>query len=108
MQNWLFRITTNYCLDQRRVLARRAPHLSLTDQVVRGGQDPEALAAARRALDEVFSTGGKRRRLIACLYHLDGMTQARIAEVTGLSRRTVGKHLRGLKAQACAAKEETA
>ncbi len=108
VQNWLFRITTNYCLDQRRALARRAPHVSLAEQAVQDGADPAAAAAARRTLDAVFTASGKRRRLIAVLYHLDGMTQARIAEVTGLSRRTVGKHLRGLAAQVRAASEEVA
>ncbi len=29
VQHWLFRITTNYCLDQRRIRARRPIHVDL-------------------------------------------------------------------------------
>ena len=96
VQNWLFRITTNHCLDLRRARARRPIHVPLDERISVAGVDPADAASTRQILAQVVAGWSPRRRLIACLSLLDGMTQERIAEVTGLSRRTVGKHLRRL------------
>jgi RNA polymerase sigma-70 factor (ECF subfamily) len=84
---WLYRAATNHCLNEvrngrtRTILMSKAPaqpspdaeqHISERDLVVRLVRElPADLALA------------------AWLYHVDGLEQAEIAEICGVSRRTV-------------------
>jgi RNA polymerase sigma-70 factor (ECF subfamily) len=90
---WLYRITTNYCLNVLRDAARRQEKLEAMARDTPDGArraDPElrlALAALMLRLPEALCE-------IAIYHHLDRMTQDEIAGVTGLSRRTVGNRLK--------------
>jgi RNA polymerase sigma-70 factor (ECF subfamily) len=83
---WLFRIATNYCLNElrsRNVRARTPPQL-----VPLPGNPEEALAArndARRFLARL----PPRARAVALLTYVDGMRQQEVAAILGVSRRTV-------------------
>lgn len=97
---WLYRVATNHCLnrirDGRRLEFRRPEDLPAS---LRGPGTERWLSARQRLvalLDRVDATTAR----IAVYAHLDGMTQEEIAEVTGLSRRTVGKKLKRIAASA--------
>ena len=90
---WLYRITTNYCLNVLRDAARRHEKLETMARDPSEGAplaDPElrlALAALMLRLPQELCE-------IAVYHHLDRMTQDEIAGLTGLSRRTVGNRLK--------------
>jgi RNA polymerase sigma-70 factor (ECF subfamily) len=98
---WLYRITTNYCLNLIRDRSRRSQLLS--------ENAPPAEGAARGTLDDQLTMAKLLERTpaelreIAIYYFVDQMNQDEIAEQLGLSRRTVGNRLEAFKAAARAA-----
>ena len=90
---WLYRVATNYCLnvirDGRRLEFHRPEDLPV--------QKTEPIAEKRvLAHEEVFSLLASvdvRTQQIAIYKLVDGMTQAEIARVMGISRKTIGKKL---------------
>ena len=90
---WLYRITTNYCLNVLRDAARRQEKLEILAQDMAEGAaraDPEL----RLALGALMLRLPQQLCEIAVYHHLDSMTQDEIAGVMGLSRRTVGNRLK--------------
>ncbi len=87
---WLYRVATNYCLNfirDHKPKDDRAP-----EEILQAGSGESRLAARQ----QVFSILGEfdlKTQQIAVYSLLDGMTQEEISEVTGLSRKTVGKKL---------------
>lgn len=87
---WLYRVATNYCLNfirDRKPTDDRAP-----EEVLQAGSGEDRLDARRRVLS-ILGEFDLRTQQIAVYALLDGMTQEEISEVTGLSRKTVGKKL---------------
>jgi RNA polymerase sigma-70 factor (ECF subfamily) len=87
---WLYRVATNYCLNQirdRKPEDDRAP-----EEILQQGSG-ERLLAARQQLILLLDKFDEKTRQVAVYSLLDGMTQEEIAEVMGLSRKTVGKKL---------------
>jgi RNA polymerase sigma-70 factor (ECF subfamily) len=103
---WLLRIATNHCLNQRRAAGAAWPA-----ELARLGRDrrergiePEARELTRALLDAT----PPEAREVAVLYFVDELTQAEVAEATGLSLPTVRRRLRaflsaarGALAEAC-------
>jgi RNA polymerase sigma-70 factor (ECF subfamily) len=87
---WLYRATTNHCLNLLRSESRQGrviPLLRADPQ-----QTPVSLHA-RLSLTAVLSRVAPELREIAVYYYLDQMSHEEIARLTGLSRRTIGNRL---------------
>ena len=86
---WLYRITTNYCLNMVRDSKRRRELLQ--QNYAPGGDEPHAAPADRLALLRNALIDCDEREAQAAIYvFVDGMSHQEAAEVLGVSRRTVG------------------
>ena len=94
VQHYLFRITTNYCLDQLRKRSRRPRFVEWDLSRTAGTQDPHKDAVVRDLIEKSLESASERTRNVVTMSYVDGMTQDKVAEVMGLSRRTVGRILK--------------
>jgi RNA polymerase sigma-70 factor, ECF subfamily len=97
---WLYRITTNHCLNRLRNSGRRQ---ELWRERGFEATPPAALAPAQEEsllLRRLWEELPQELLQIGIYYHVDGLTHGEIARITGLSRRTVGNRLDELSAQA--------
>ncbi|MBX5484825.1 MAG: sigma-70 family RNA polymerase sigma factor [Myxococcaceae bacterium] len=84
---WIYRISTNYCLNQIRDRSRQAePVENIPEQA---GEHPEAPMIDRDLALRLLTRAPENLRAPAVLYYVDGMEQAQVAQVLGISRRTV-------------------
>lgn len=88
---WIWRIATNYCLNELRNTRRRAePVAELPEPAPPGGGHLELSALADRDLARrVIARAPEDQRAIAWLHHVDGLEQEEVARTMGVSRRTV-------------------
>ncbi|MCA9537872.1 MAG: sigma-70 family RNA polymerase sigma factor [Myxococcales bacterium] len=97
---WLYRVTTNLCLNKLRDRGRRQAALDLNADLPwllpSGPADQETLMFLERLWheldDEALSIG--------VAYFVDGMTHDEIARVQGVSRRTIGNRIDDLRHRA--------
>ena len=94
---WLYRLTTNHCLNRLRIHGRRAELLREN----RGALWQPATAApsqeAATFLREVWQRLPEELAAVGVHYYVDGMTHAEIARVLGVSRRTAGNRVKELE-----------
>jgi RNA polymerase sigma-70 factor (ECF subfamily) len=100
---WLYRMTTNHCLNRLRDEGRRAQlwreHADALWTVTVADAEQETVAFLRqfwRRLDDELVEAG-------IYYFVDGMTHAEIARIVDCSERTVGNRLERLRKAAIAA-----
>ncbi len=87
---WLYRVTTNQCLNVLRGKLRRPEEPSeQTDASFEEGVSLDE----RLTLVAVLARVPEHLREIAVYYYLDQMSHDEIAELMGVSRRTVGNRL---------------
>ena len=99
---WLYRVTTNHCLNRlrnekrRRALWREHGPWAAAPIVSEAEQDVQLF------LREFWDDLAPELVAIGTYYHVDGMTHDEIARIIGCSRRTVGNRLEELREQALA------
>jgi RNA polymerase sigma-70 factor (ECF subfamily) len=98
---WLFRIATNVCLKIIRTRRRKGalPSNGLEGKRARGPDEVSRLHF-RQILERLHDALDERDRQILVLHFLDGMKQDEIANVLGISRRSVVKRISGLRQKA--------
>jgi RNA polymerase sigma-70 factor (ECF subfamily) len=89
---WMFRITTNYCLNMLRDRKLRPAPTDDLSQVV-GVACPEERLADRDLGRRLAMRAPAHLRTVAWLYHVEGLAQQEIADELGISRRTVVNYL---------------
>jgi RNA polymerase sigma-70 factor, ECF subfamily len=89
---WLYRVTTNACLDELR-RRRRRPRPGLEDDALlagpRTGADPAGAVAARVDVDAALARLAPEFRAAVVLRDLCGLDYAEIADVLGIPSGTV-------------------
>jgi RNA polymerase sigma-70 factor (ECF subfamily) len=104
-KTWLCRISDHHCIDLLRRRRTRGQSTGgrvddseghddgdpISDRLVRN-DDPESMLTARRLM-AALDPGARR---MAMLYFVDELTQDELAAELGLSRKTIGKHLKKL------------
>jgi RNA polymerase sigma-70 factor (ECF subfamily) len=97
MRPWIYRIATNYCLNELRNRARREQNdLDELNPKDDGFHDT---FVAKDYAESVLNSLPQRVRSIAWLAFVDGLRQDEIARELGLSRRTVTSRMRELRAR---------
>jgi RNA polymerase sigma-70 factor (ECF subfamily) len=92
---WLYRITTNLCLNRIRDSRRRRDRLAEAAEESRDVNTTTHAPApeARTTLRAVLALVEEELAQVAIFYYVDDMDQAEIATVLGVSRRTIGYRL---------------
>jgi RNA polymerase sigma-70 factor, ECF subfamily len=97
---WLYRITTNLCLNRIRDTRRRREHLSrLAESAAQAPGDVGSSSEVRALLRRVLAQVPEDLAEIGVYYYVDEMDQAEIAEILGVSRRTIGYRLDRFRAE---------
>jgi len=84
---WIYRISTNYCLNVLRDKARHAEPVEELPEVP--GEHPEVGLIDRDLAMRLLMRAPESLRAPAVLYYVDGLEQQQIADTLGISRRTV-------------------
>jgi len=92
---WVYRIATNYCLNEirNRKLRPQAEDDLAAPLTEVCGEDLEARLANRDVAAKIVRRSPEKLRAPAWLHHVDGLDQGEVARVLGISRRTVGSRL---------------
>lgn len=94
----LLRMATHACLNRLRS-ARRRPAEAVDERVLEIARmaEPEGAWIARLHLGRLFRDELASTRVMAVLFHVDGLTYEEVAREVGLSVSGVRKRLRGLR-----------
>jgi RNA polymerase sigma-70 factor, ECF subfamily len=84
---WIYRVSTNYCLNLLRDRARQAEPVGELPDLP--GDHPEAAYANRNVALRLVERVPEKLQAPALLYYVDGLEQADVARILGISRRTV-------------------
>ncbi|MFZ5440424.1 MAG: RNA polymerase sigma factor [Myxococcota bacterium] len=91
---WVYRVTTNVALNLVRSRRLREPVLTVVpDEPEVGGEQVEA----RQLLAKWLQHLDERELEVATLLYLDGLTQQEVADVLGLSRKTIVREVDALR-----------
>jgi RNA polymerase sigma-70 factor, ECF subfamily len=98
LSGWLYRTTTNLCLDRLRDSGRRRRILSRSEPCPVAGLDPgmDAQLTVRALLRFV----PENMQTLVIHYFVDQMSQDEISSLTGIPRRTIGYQLDQFRARA--------
>ena len=94
---WFYRVTTNYCLNTLRSQGRRKRAL---DRQQGASSSSPPIVEERIAVKELLAIVPEELGQVAVYYYVDQMKQEEIAELLGVSRRTIGNRLEEFRALA--------
>ena len=84
---WIYRIATNYCLNEiRDRKLRPEPADALPEP---RAESLERVLANRELAERIVRRSPEKLRVVAWLHHVDGLDQGEVARVLDISRRTV-------------------
>jgi RNA polymerase sigma-70 factor (ECF subfamily) len=85
---WIYRVATNYCLNELRDQKHRPQPADVTlDEPM--DDNPEGRLGDRQLAQRLVRAAPERLRSTAWLHYVDGFGQAEVAQILGVSRRTV-------------------
>ena len=87
---WIYRISTNYCLNQIRDRSRQAEPTA-PDEMPEAfdNASPEVDLLDRETAMKLIRRAPEKLQEVAVLYYVDGLEQEQVATTLGISRRTV-------------------
>lgn len=91
--SWIYRIALNEALN---ILDRRRNQSELEDEVAGAGDDPEQVCEAEetgQCIQRALMTLCEEQRVVLVLRHFHGLSYREIAEVIGVSEKTVKSRL---------------
>jgi RNA polymerase sigma-70 factor (ECF subfamily) len=88
---WIYRIATNYCLNEIR--DRKLRPLADAEPPELASENLDALLADRDLVARIVRRSPEETRTAAWLHFVDGLDQSEVARVLGVSRRTVVNRL---------------
>jgi RNA polymerase sigma-70 factor, ECF subfamily len=88
---WVYRIATNYCLNEIRDRKLRPKAEAELPEIM--GDSVEGMLADRDLVARIVRRSPEKLRAPAWLHHVDGLDQGEVARVLGISRRTVVNRL---------------
>jgi RNA polymerase sigma-70 factor (ECF subfamily) len=98
---WLYRITTNLCLNRLRDGRRRRDHLTrLGQEAIDTPRVSNMPPELRSTMERLLAAVPAELAEAAVYYYVDEMDQAEIAKLVGVARRTVGYRLDRFRAEA--------
>jgi RNA polymerase sigma-70 factor, ECF subfamily len=89
---WIYRVTTNHCLNLRRAARRHGEEALDPDLEVSPGGGAEVFPD-RRLAQQVLSRFDAATQAVAVGVFVDGMEHEEVAAALGISRRTVSRKL---------------
>ncbi|HEY0195365.1 MAG TPA: sigma-70 family RNA polymerase sigma factor [Kofleriaceae bacterium] len=95
---WIYRIATNYCLNELRARARRP--LPIEDAGATTAAAPAPDLVDRDLVVRLLRRLTAQTAQIAWLHHVDGLAREEVARALGISLRTVGNRLAELRVHA--------
>ena len=100
---WLYRMTTNHCLNRRRDRGRRAELWREHSNSLWSTASAEPEQETLTFLGQFWRTLDEELVEAAVYYFVDGMTHAEVARIVNCSERTIGNRLERLRLAANAA-----
>jgi RNA polymerase sigma-70 factor, ECF subfamily len=91
---WVYRITTNLSLNVLRTRRLREPVLAVVSDEPASTTDA---VEARQYVQKWLSHLTEREAEVAALLYVDGLTQQEVADVLGLSRKTIVREVEALR-----------
>ena len=89
---WIYRVATNYCLNHRRNASRRGDDAAVPDLEVADSTPTDTLPS-RAIAQQLLAQFDEATQTVAVGVLVDGMEHDEVAELLGISRRTVARKL---------------